>query len=59
MEPLLTVSEAAVVLRVTEYTVRKWLRKGVLKGRKIEGVWRISRHELTAAPRENQLLKAA
>jgi excisionase family DNA binding protein len=40
-DSLLTVREVAHVLRVKETTVREWLRKGVLKGYRIPGGWRV------------------
>lgn len=43
-EKLLTPEDAAALLQVSSATVRKWLRKGVIKGTKVgEGrLWRIS-----------------
>lgn len=50
LEPPLTVSEVARVMRVTEPTVREWLRKGTLRGVKLSkaprGDWRIPRSEI-------------
>ena len=43
-EELLTVSEVAARLRVSEYTIRNWLRAGRLKGYRPGGTkagWRI------------------
>lgn len=47
---LLTVPEVAARVRVSEYTVREWLRTGRLKGIKPGGAragWRIFEDELT------------
>ena len=41
----LTVSEVAKSLNVTEYTIRKYLRNGELRGTKIAG-WRIKPADL-------------
>jgi len=43
----LTVREVAKSLNITEYTVRKYLRKGELRGTKIAG-WRIKPADLVA-----------
>ena len=46
---LLTVREVAAKLRVSEYTVREWLRMGRLKGIKPGGAkagWRVTEDEL-------------
>lgn len=46
----LTVSEAAVLLRLSPATVREWLKSGKLTGHKvINGQWRISRTEVDRA----------
>ncbi len=39
---ILTVSQAAEQLQVSERTVYEWLRDGKLPGRKIGKVWRLS-----------------
>ncbi len=43
-EKILTPEDAAEMLQVSPGTVRKWLRKGLLKGTKVGGgrLWRIS-----------------
>lgn len=46
MARVLTVNEAAEYLRVTPYTVRKWLRDGLIPGRKIGRVYRLYEAEL-------------
>lgn len=43
---VLTVEEAAVLLRLSAYTVRELARKGKLPARKIGGEWRFSRKAL-------------
>ena len=46
MARVFTVNEAADYLRVTPYTVRKWLREGLIPGRKIGRVYRLYEAEL-------------
>lgn len=41
---ILTVGEAATILRVSEKTIVRELRKGSLKGSKVGGAWRIRRN---------------
>lgn len=53
MARVFTVDEAAEYLHVTPYTVRKWLRKGKMRGRKIGRIYRILACDL------EQLLGAA
>lgn len=48
MEKFLTVEEAAELLQVNNDTVRRWLRLGELKGRKLGRVWRISPSDLAS-----------
>lgn len=47
-EKYLTPEAAAELLDVAPTTIRKWLRKGVLKGTKVGGgkLWRISAAEI-------------
>lgn len=48
---LLTVPEAAERLRVSEWSIRRWLRSGRLKGVRIGGSragWRVRESELEA-----------
>ena len=42
----LTVSQVAEKLQVHENTVLRWLREGVLKGRRYGRLWRIPTSEL-------------
>ena len=49
MARVFTVDEAAEYLHVTPYTIRKWLRKGKIPGRKIGRLYRILEAELEAA----------
>lgn len=55
-EHLLTIREAAEVLRLHPRTVREYVRRGELEGRVIGGRWRFRRKDLDAffenAPRE-------
>lgn len=46
MEKTYTPEEAAEILKVIPYTVRKWLRDGKIKGTKLGRMWRISESEL-------------
>jgi excisionase family DNA binding protein len=45
---LLTLREAAEVLRLSPRTVREYVRRGELKGRVIGGRWRFKRTDLDA-----------
>jgi excisionase family DNA binding protein len=45
---LLTVEEAAEILRVTPKTIREWIRKGDLVGLKFGKQWRIRRLDLNS-----------
>ena len=49
MARIFTVDEAAQYLRVTPYTIRKWLRKGKIPGRKMGRVYRRFEAELESA----------
>lgn len=46
MDPMLTVSEVARILNVTEEAVRRWLRDGDLDGTHIGSEWRVSQADL-------------
>jgi excisionase family DNA binding protein len=46
MEKLLTPEQAAEILQVNSATVREWLKKGKLKGIKVEKLWRIRQSDL-------------
>lgn len=48
MEELLTPEDIAKALKISEYTVKELLRKGVLKGGKVSGMWRMRRQDLQA-----------
>ncbi len=41
-----TVKEAAQILRVHPRTVRRWLKEGKLKGKKIGRIWLIPKTEI-------------
>lgn len=41
-----TVTEAAALLKVSEWTIRRWLRAGKMKARKVERGWRIPASEV-------------
>ena len=42
VEKFYTVEEVAQIVRVTEWTVREWLKAGSLNGSKLGRAWRIS-----------------
>lgn len=48
METLYTVEEVAQLLKVSAFTVRRWLTTGQLHGIKFEGFWRVSESDLNA-----------
>jgi excisionase family DNA binding protein len=52
--PLLTVRDVALRLKVTEDTVRLWLRTGDLEGRRLgrNGTWRVSEEALARYSRK-------
>ena len=52
IQPLMDVNKSAEVFRVSPYTVRSWIRKGVLRATKLGRLVRIE-------PREVQRLIAA
>ena len=43
---ILTLEEAAKMLKISEYTLRRYARRGAVPARKIGGQWRFSREEL-------------
>lgn len=46
VSPLLTVDEAAEYLSISKYTIKRWLRVGIMKGVKLPGgQWRVLREE--------------
>ena len=46
---MLTIKEVALDLKVDEVTVARWLRAGLLKGKKIGGsLWRVEEQDLEA-----------
>lgn len=48
MEPMLTVSDVAHILNVSEETVRRWLRDEELTGMQVGNEWRVERTDLKA-----------
>jgi excisionase family DNA binding protein len=48
MEKLYTPEQAGEILQVNSATVREWLKKGKLKGIKVEKLWRIRQSDLEA-----------
>ena len=49
MERLLTPEEAAALLRISVYTVKKYARKGTVPAIKVGGVWRFPESALVSA----------
>jgi excisionase family DNA binding protein len=45
-EEWFTVAEAAAVLKLTDETVRRMLRRGTIRGARVTRQWRVSRTEL-------------
>jgi len=43
---ILTLEEAAKMLKISEYTLRRYARRGAVPARKIGGQWRFSKEEL-------------
>lgn len=58
MARVFTVYEAAEYLRVSPYTIRKWLRKGKIPGRKIGRAYHIVEAELEDMLRSSSLQSA-
>jgi len=48
MERMMTVGEVAETLRISAYTVRRWLGEGILPGVKLEFGWRVLESDLEA-----------
>jgi excisionase family DNA binding protein len=48
MQELLTVQEVAGVLKITAFTVRKYLKSGALRGVKVGKYWRVRECDLEA-----------
>ena len=46
MNEILTVKEAAAYLKTHQVTFYRWLKKGIVKGKKIGGQWRFTRENL-------------
>lgn len=47
MGDFLTPEEFAEAVGISPYTARKWLREGVIQGKKFGRFWRISKDELS------------
>jgi excisionase family DNA binding protein len=48
-DEILTVEEAATILKISAFTVRKYLREQKLEGKKVGKEWRILRSSLMKA----------
>lgn len=44
--PLLSVAQVAKIFAVKPYTVRMWLKSGKLKGRKVNGQWKVLKSDM-------------
>lgn len=54
-QPFLTPQEVSVLLRVSVYTVRRWIKEGDLPAYKMGRGWRISEGELDDWLRQQRL----
>ena len=43
---LVTTNYVAGLFSVTNYTVREWIRQGLIRGRKVHGRWRVERQSV-------------
>jgi excisionase family DNA binding protein len=59
LQAFLTPKEVSEVLRVSVYTVRRWIKQGDLPAYKVGRGWRISEHDLDAWLGEQRLGIAA
>ncbi len=46
MDKLLTPEEVAEKLKISVYTVKNYLRKGIIKGIKVGDLWRVRERDL-------------
>lgn len=58
-QPFLTPQEVSVLLRVSVYTVRRWIKEGNLPAYKMGRGWRISEGELDDWLRQQRLTTVA
>ncbi len=56
MEQLITVKEAAEILRLCPSTIYRLLRRGLLPGHRFGASWRLTRDELLAWRKEDDRL---
>jgi len=54
-EKFLTAEEAAKIFKVDTETMYRWLRKGVLPGIKIGGVWRVRIEDIEIKPEKVEI----
>ena len=45
-EPLYSIADVAKITKLTDRTIRNYLAKGILKGKKIGGQWRFTDQDL-------------
>jgi excisionase family DNA binding protein len=57
MEKLLTLEEAAEIMKVSHNTMRAWLMAGKIKGAKVGKLWRIKPSDLEAFLQESMVHK--
>lgn len=53
-QPLLSVEQVARRMNVTIFTVRRWLKTGILTGYKVSGEWRVAPSDLEALLRKSK-----
>jgi excisionase family DNA binding protein len=58
-QPFLTPHEVSILLRVSVYTVRRWIKEGNLPAYKMGRGWRISEGELDDWLRQQRLTMVA
>jgi len=53
-ESFYTVEEAAEIIEVSVYTIRRWLKDGKLEGKRVGKFWRISKESVKSVlPNDN------
>lgn len=53
--PFFSIAQVAARLQVSQRTVRRWLKAGVIAGHKLGSQWRISAADLLAFERLNRI----
>ncbi len=52
-ETFYSVAEAAALIGVSEFTIRRWLKDGRLSGKRVGKFWRINKESVTDVLPEN------